>query len=194
MLRDDWISIDDIDYKIADLDRIPDKYKVNLGPNTAGNTDQPTARKEDGAVFQLPPRPQKNVKIRMTRAGLCFSGPTAYLSHMHKCIFVYKKVPYSSVEQGYHHQHAIFEEELEIAKKIMSIHDPYDIKDAAASLPKSEGWSAIYLDEMWGLNVAKYDQNPELKRQLISTAPTTLIEASIDSKWGGGLPLHLGHI
>ena len=106
---------------------------------------------------------------------------------MHRCSFVYKKTPYSSVEQGYHHLHAEFEGEHETAQRIMAIHEPYAVKDAAANLPKSEGWSLIAPDEMWGLNEAKYEQNPDLKKQLISTAPATLIEASVDSKWGGGL-------
>ena len=106
---------------------------------------------------------------------------------MHRCSFVYKKVPYSSVKQGYHHLHAQYEEEPDIAQSIMTIHDPVAIKELSKSLPKSEGWAKIAPDKMWDLNLAKYDQNPELKKQLLDTAPDLLIEASIDSKWGGGL-------
>ena len=124
----------------------------------------------------------------MTKAGLTFSGPSAYLSHMHRVPFIYKKVPYSSVEQGYHHLHAEFEGEHDIARAILATDNPYDIKDAAEPLPKSEGWANIAPDQMWALNEAKYDQNPDLKKMLLDTAPALLIEASVDSKWGGACP------
>ena len=208
-IRDDLITIGDEEFKIADLDRIPEKYRANLDRPSRPSHDAGASANPD-ITLDRPPRPtpdagasanpdvratrlppsthSKPVKIKMTRAGLTFSGPSAYLSHMHRCQFVFKGNPYSSVEQGYHHQHAEFEKEFEIAKKIMLIHNAYDIKDAAASLPKSEAWGKIAPSVMWKLNEAKFDQNPDLKKQLLDTAPTPLIEASIDSKWGGACP------
>ena len=38
---------------------------------------------------------------------------------------------------------------------------------------------------MTELNRAKFDQNPQLKQRLIDTAPHRLIEATVDSNWGG---------
>ena len=38
------------------------------------------------------------------------------------------------------------------------------------------------------LNEAKYSQNPTLLKKLIDTAPHKLVEASVDSSWGGGAP------
>ena len=55
-------------------------------------------------------------------------------------------------------------------------------------LPKSEGWAKEAPNKAWELNEAKYEQNPELKRKLLDTAPAPLIEASVDSKWGGACP------
>ena len=37
----------------------------------------------------------------------------------------------------------------------------------------------------WELNDAKFSQNPELKTKLIATAPHKLIEATLNSEWGG---------
>ena len=181
-LKDDWILIDDEEFRITDLHKIPEKYRANLDlqSTTSATSSIPNVT---------------NVKILKTKAGLTFSGPSAFLSHMHRCSFVYKKVPYSSVEQGYHHLHAEYEGELDTAQSIMAIHEPIAIKDLAKPLPKSEGWAKIAPDKMWDLNEAKYDQNPELKKQLLATAPDLLIEASVDSKWGGGgLPLQFRYL
>ena len=169
-IRDDWIRIDDDQFKMADIDKIPEKYRTNLN-----------------LTSQMPARPSI-VKIKMTTAGLTFSGPSAYLSHMHRVPFVYKKTPYSSVEQGYHHLHAVFEQEPTIAAKILDEHEPLAIKDIASALPKSEAWNKVAPGHMWDLNEAKFEQNPCLKKQLIETAPTLLIEASFDKKWGEALP------
>ena len=129
-----------------------------------------------------------NSKIKMTQAGLTFSGPTAFMSHMYRCSFVYKIVPYSSVEQGLYHQHALFEEKTDIAQEIMDILEPIAIKDLSKRLPKSEGWAQEAPGKAMELNEAKFEQNPELKRQLLDTAPSLLIEASVDSKWRGACP------
>ena len=186
-LKDDWIKIDDEEFKISDLDRIPEKYRANLQPKTRPtDASAPTSLQKPNTPN--PPTRTKRIKIKMTKAGLTFSGPSAYLSHMHRCPVVYKKVSYSSVEQGYHHLHAVFEGEEELAKAIMNVHDPYAIKDAAEPLPKSEAWGKVAPGRMWELNEAKYDQNPDLKKQLLETAPALLIEASVDSKWGGACP------
>ena len=125
------------------------------------------------------------MKIKLTTAGICFQGSTAFLSHMYKCSFTYKKNPYSSVEQGLQHQHAECEGDDEIAKAIMGIHDPYGYKDLVAKLPKSEKWAGMGSKVAWELNDAKFSQNPELKTKLIATAPHKLIEATLNSEWGG---------
>ena len=170
VIKDDLIKIDDDEFRISDLENIPQKYRVNLDPvsmASAEATDPPDARSKKPLVSTR----TKPVKIKMT--GLTFSGPSAYLLHMHRCQFVYKGNPYSAVEQGFHHQHAEFEQEFEITSKNMSIHNAYDIKDVAAPLPKSEAWGKI-AQSIWKLNELKYEQNPDLKKQLLDTAPALL--------------------
>ena len=166
------------------MERIPEKYRVNITqPQASKGLDTATST-EKGVATARP----KRVKIKMTKAGPTFSGPSAYMSHRHRCSFTFKKTPYSSVEQGYHHLHAQFEDDPEIAAKIMATHEPIEIKDISSALPKSDGWNHVAPSFMWDLNGAKYEQNPELKCQLIETAPVLLIEAYVDSKWGGACP------
>ena len=206
MIRDDWIKIDEDVYKISDIDKIPSKYQIdqNAGskpnadtsdniPSVSTTDDQALGGARPKNTFVAQPASSsttttrlRKVKIRLTEAGFCFSGPSAYLSHMYRAPFVYQETPYSSVEQGYHHIHAEVEGELELAAKIMKIHDGYDLKDAAANLPRSEKWAAMAPGKVWELNEAKFGQNPDLFQQLLDTAPHKLIEASVDSKWGGG--------
>ena len=183
LLRDDWIRIEDVEYKIADLEKIPEEYRSSI--NAPPNAKDGGSTSASASTPSIPSRP-KEVKIKMTKTGLTFSGGSAFLSHMYKCPIVCKKIPYSSVEQGYHHLHAEFEKEPEIAAKILNEHEPLEIKIISAALPKSEGWKQVGPGYMWELNEAKFDQNPDLKKELISTAPALLIEASVDSRWGGG--------
>ena len=184
VIRDDCIQIDEDEFKISEVERIPEKYRVNITqPQASKRPDTATSTEKGAATPRL-----KRIKIKMTKAGLTFSGPSAYMSHMHRCSFTFKKTPYSSVEQGYHHLHAQFEDDPEIAAKIMATYEPIEIKDISSALPKCDGWNRVAPRFMWVLNEAKYEQNPKLKRQLIETAPVLLTEASVDSKWGCSCP------
>ena len=190
MIRDDWIRIEDEVYRISDIDKIPEEYRQGLDTVPMSITSDVGERVNDSTTAQAGARPktQKRVKIKLTKAGLTFSGPSAYLSHMYKASFVYNKTPYTSVEQGYHHIHATVEGETEIAATVMVTHEGYDLKDVAAKLPKSEKWANMAPGVVWKLNDAKYSQNPDLLKELIATAPARLIEASVDSTWGGACP------
>ena len=185
LIRDDWIRIDDDVYKITDFEKIPQQYRQNVNPSES----KPVESLANGSSSSSNPSSRSyRGKIKMTTAGLTFSGPSAFLSHMHKCPIIFKKNPYSSVEQGYHHLQAEFEERPDIAAKILNEHEPAEIKVIASVLPKSEAWNQVAPGFMWDLNEAKYDQNPDLKKELIATAPALLIEASVGSKWGGPAP------
>ena len=108
------------------------KYSVNLNnPPTSAH-----ARVSSDALSGKPDDRPKRVKIKMTKAGLTFSGKSAFLSYMDKCLFVFKKTPYSSVEQGYRHLYAQFGEEPAIAAKIFDTHEPLAIKKHCLSPPQ----------------------------------------------------------
>ena len=203
--RDDWIQIEDTTYRVADLDKIPDCYKLELSLKGDRNLsmDQDTSSEgATGGARPKEPRPQHSnesrkssrakpftrEKVKLTKAGYAYSGPSAFLSHMYNCDFVHLSTPYTSVEQGYHHTHATHEMEFDTAEIIMSLYNAQDIKIAAKNLPDSEEWEQMSPGVLWDLNKAKFDQNPDLKQRLIETAPHKLVEASVDSKWGGGCP------
>ena len=192
MYRNDWIRIDATTYYVPDLDKIPEAYKFH--PDEPGNVTndigaasaQSNPRKDSAfsRAKQLP-----NEQVKLTKAGVTYAGKTAYLSHFYNCQFVYKKQPYTSVEQGLHHIHATQENELALAATIMSLHEARDIKALAKDLPCSDEWNEMCPGVLMDLNRAKFEQNPDLKQRLIDTAPHDLVEATVDSKWGGACPI-----
>ena len=127
-----------------------------------------------------------NIKIRLTKAGICFSGPTAFPSNLHKSDFVYEGQPYSSPEQGYQHLSATHHLVFDIAEEILGPSDTKNIKDLSREIPNSDEWNRIAPGKLWEIIDANNSQNPELLEMLLDTAPYTLIEVSFDWKWGGG--------
>ena len=203
VIRNEWIQIEDDVYYVPDLDKIPDKYKptaptkVSESMETGDQVPKPNPEINGaigGARPKIPSKPItkaktfSRVKIKLTEAGVTFSGPSAFLSHMFNCEFVLDDTPYTSVEQGYHHLHARQEDELELAEAIMEMYYAHDIKDAAKILQDSDEWNEMSPGVLRKLNRAKYDQNPDLKAKLIETAPHLIVEATVDARWGGGCP------
>ena len=121
----------------------------------------------------------------MTKAGLLFSGPTAYLSNHSRAEFVYDGTPYTSTEQGFHHLGAAHHLEFEVAERILKEHNISQIRKLSHEYPRSPEWERISPHKLYELNREKFKQNPHLRAKLIATAPHRLIEASIDQKWGG---------
>ena len=144
----------------------------------------PTASK-----FELKkPSPDPKIKIKLTKCGLIFSGPTAFPSNMSYSDFVYDGQPYSSSEQGFQHLDAVHNDVPDIAAKILATRDTKIIKDMSHDIPKSDSWNKIAPTKLWGLMDAKFSQNPALMKELLDTAPHKLIETSMDGKWGWGGP------
>ena len=190
--RKDWIQIDGITYYVSDLDKIPEAYKVS-----ANNSENPT--KPDGEKKKNPTpnigqkikegpftrrNPTSREQIKLTKAGYTYAWKTACLSHFYNCDFTYKSTSYTSFEQGLHHIHPTHENELEIAEAIMSLDKARDIKQVAKDLPYSDEWNAMCPGVLMDLNIAKFDQNPDLMQLLINTAPHKLVEATVDAKIG----------
>jgi ribA/ribD-fused uncharacterized protein len=78
----------------------------------------------------------------------------------------------------------------ETLAKIMSAVDPSDQKRYGREVKgfDKEKWDAVAKDIVYKGSMAKYTQNPDLKRDLLATVGTTLVEASPkDNIWGIGL-------
>ena len=130
------------------------------------------------------------IKMRLTKHGICFSGPTSYISNMHKIIFYDDDgAKCFSVEQRYGFLEAMFNKEFDLA---LALSNPdlngFQVKDMCRNLPKNPGWNAIRKPTLKRLMIKKFEQNPVLLQDLIDTAPHRLIEASWDMLWGEGQP------
>ena len=130
------------------------------------------------------------IKMRLTPHGLCFSGPTAFVSNMHKVTFYDDDgAKCVSVEQRYSFLEAMFNKEFDLA---LALTNPdltgYQVKDMCKNLPNNPAWNALKFPTLKRLMIKKFEQNPALLQDLIDTAPYRLIEASWDMLWGGGQP------
>ena len=127
--------------------------------------------------------PEPNVKIRLTKCGLTFSGPTALPSNMNYADFVFEGQPYSSSQQGIQYLNTMHHKVPEIAAKFLATHETKIInliKDISHDIPKSDEWKKLAPTKLWDLMGAKFTQNPPLMKELLDTAPYKLIEASMD--------------
>ena len=173
---------------MSEIKNIPSKYQPDFQQKR-----QDQARKQDQAGAGEMETPDDNgyiygpdINMKLTKAGLVFSGPTAFVSNMHRCDFVYNGQPYTSSEQGIQHLNAVHHKVPELAQKILDTSSPKEIKSISHDIPKSESWPKISPGILWDLNEAKFTQNSPLLQKLIETAPHKLIEATVDSHWGGG--------
>ena len=197
VMGQDWIKIGNTTYLPTEIDQIPTVFMPLDFPVTAvtqaakmdtqeGST---AGRQMTSAGSTSPSIPEK---IRLTTAGLIFSGPTAYLSNHARAPFVYDGTPYTSSEQGFHHLGAAHHLEFDVAERILKEDDIAKIRELSHEYPRSPGWERIAPHKLYELNRAKFNQNPHLRARLIATAPHRLIEASIDKKWGGAAPYSSG--
>ena len=74
--------------------------------------------------------------------------------------------------------------------RVRKLEDPYDIKRETRNIVTTIEWDNASPDKLWDLLDKKYREHPELLERLIETAPLPLIEASTDTRWGGGVPFH----
>jgi len=112
------------------------------------------------------------------------------LSNWAKCKFTYNGHTFNTSEQAMMYAKAIVFDNFEIANKILETQDPM--------IQKKLGREVIgYVDEVWSelrfnividILIEKFSQNQKMKEYLISTYPSTLVEASpYDRIWGIGL-------
>ena len=97
---------------------------------------------------------------------------------------------YSCAEQWMMAEKARLFGDTETLAKIMATNDPMEQKALGKQVKGFDKatWEAHDEDIVYRGSVAKYQQNPELKRTLLSTVGTTIVEASPeDHLWGIGL-------
>ena len=128
-MRQDWICIGDIMYYPTDLDKIPSKsMPTNQRVQPPRSCIQDERYKDTLARAKLVSPPVAE-RIRLTKAGLIFSGMTAFLSNLSRAEFVYEGTPYTYTEQGLHHLGAAHHLDFDLAERILKEDDTGKIKE-----------------------------------------------------------------
>ena len=130
-----------------------------------------------------------NEKIRVTKSGIIFSGPTAFISNMYEAPVKYEGRDYISNEQAIQCTKALVHEFTELAKALKEIDNSYKIKSDAGVIKTTEEWKKSMPSRLLTLFDNKMKENPALLERLMATYPLPLVEASKDSTYGEGGPL-----
>ena len=130
----------------------------------------------------------KRENMRLSKKGLLFSGPTAFISNLSYYPIRYEERDYNSNEQGYQWTKATRHEQHDTAAEIKRCTKAFDILYAGADIETTIEWkknAPLLLATLFHLKMMIH---PELLQRLIATSPHKLIEASTSKKWGGGVP------
>ena len=171
----DWIRIGETTYSASNVKSIPAKYQPQSMTRTGPDIQKRDIPVTMDTTSQVPTVQQDfdpqndmygpDVKIKLTKAGLTFSGPTAFCSSMYPCEFEYQEQPYTSSEQGIQHQNAMHHLVFDIAEKILNTTCAKAINVISHDIPKSESWSKLSPGKVWEITDAKYTQNPPLLKK-----------------------------
>ena len=192
VFKHNQVSINGVEYTTDNYDKIPAKY---LDPSGVVDQDEahkpmeasggePLSTAKDGLV-------RKGERMRVTRKGLCFSGPSCYLSNMAYIPIKFNNRTFESNEQGFQWTKAIDHQDPDLASEIKKTDNSYEVKNAGGLITASSEWKRCAPNLLEKMFEAKLDQHPELLDRLIETYPLDIIEASIDTTYGGGGPLFI---
>ena len=132
---------------------------------------------------------KQNEKIRVTKSGIVFSGPSAFISNMYRSPVTYKNKDYVTNEHAIRCTKAEAHDQPALAEKLKKISGSFQVKKQAdENIKATDEWNAAAPNLIEEIFENKMEQNPELKLRLISTYPLPLVEGSTSMKWGGGVP------
>ena len=127
---------------------------------------------------------------------ICFhliDEPNGYLSNWYPSPFTLDGRSFSSVEQYMMHRKALTFGDTETAAAILATDNVGKIKALGRSVRNYDDtvWNGIRQIVVYKGLLEKFRQNPDLKRQLLATAPHILAECAMQDKiWGIGLSMH----
>lgn len=123
-----------------------------------------------------------------------FRGEYAFLSNSYSCVIRYNGNTFNSVECAFQAQknpiavdlfrNMSFQEAAAVSRK--PIIEPGEAKRLGRKIMLRSDWVVVKDRIMLDLLVAKFDQNPDLKRRLVETGDATLIAGNTwhDNYWG----------
>ena len=127
---------------------------------------------------------------------ICFhlaDEPNGFLSNWYPSPFTLEGIAYTCVEQYMMHRKACVFGDTETAAAILATDNPGKIKALGRTVLgySDTVWNGIRQIIVYRGLLEKFRQNPDLKRQLLSTAPHTLAECALrDDIWGIGMTMH----
>jgi ribA/ribD-fused uncharacterized protein len=103
---------------------------------------------------------------------------------------MYKNIHFENSEQAFMWEKANYFGDTEIANEILHTPNPKENKMLGRKIKNFNAakWLVAGYDVMVDVCYAKFDQNPSMKKQLLSTGDKIIVEASpYDVVWGIGL-------
>lgn len=132
--------------------------------------------------------------MKITDDFVLFFGEEDPFSNFHPAPLTFSlgtyKITVPTSEHAFMYIKAMFFDDIETAKLILTVKTPYEAKKLGRQVKGFEPdmWSAICEKVMYDVNRAKYEQNLHLATQLLITNYRTIVEASpYDKIWGIGL-------
>lgn len=127
----------------------------------------------------------RNVQIiRTEKNELLFAGEWAYLSNMFPCIFEYEETEFTSSEQCFQYQKALYHNEFASAFEINTTNDPFTCKKIGELIPDENEWIKCREQIMYDINKAKFAQNDDILELFLNTGNYPLLEATLGDTWG----------
>lgn len=143
---------------------------------------------------QLPEEYSLNKARTLTRDGHThYSSRHSPLSNLYTCNLTVKGQHFSSVEQAYQFRKATELKQKSTAQAILKERDPYVQKRLGDTIPTTKAWDdtkVLILEEICRV---KFNENENLKQQLLQTEDNKLCEATRDQFWGTGCKVTTPH-
>lgn len=129
-------------------------------------------------------------------AVICFHNPNeenGYLSNWYPAAFTTDGVTFSTMEQYMMYRKAVCFGDVKVAEQILATEDVAEIKafGRLASGYDECLWNGVRQIVVYEGLLAKFLQNPDLRKQLKETGSAVLAECAVkDRIWGIGLSMH----